>query len=792
MRPLRLVLEGFSGFRTRTEVDFSDVELAAFVGPTGSGKSSIIDGITFALYGSVPRYGDDRLVAPVIHQLSQEARAFLDFEVMDRRYTVARVVVRTRTGATTREARLEEGESVLASGPKEVTAEVSSLLGLTFEQFTKTVVLPQGKFADFLHDQPGNRQALLRKLLDLEVYSRMGAAARQRANDAQSRTELLAGELERSADLTETELAAVDERATEIDEARKAAKELHREHATVVAALHEVSSQAKTLDDAIGSLARIEVPDGVADLDSHIDAAGAALASAVSAQQAAVEAQERAQHDVDEGPEAAESQRLLDAHRRVEQLEAELPPLAEAATVHRARADEAAATLRAAREAEAEARAELDRARDQAGLAGVVARLRVGDACPVCQQEVRSLPDHDPDEELKAASDRHDAAVAARAKAEKTADAASKEATRSEAALTHKDEELERQRSALVGAPPVDALERQIEEAQRLQVALKQAASAVREAHEEHRRASKRVEDLRGRGDAARAGLGRARDSVSSLSPPEPGGRSLLEDWQHLVDWAEAHSTELTQQRARLAEKADDLAARLKDLAASAVTLCAPFDVDPELDGLTERLATAAERSRSEAARYRERLEERARLERQKTELAERESVSRELANLLSAKQFERWLLVEAMEDLGERASERLVELSGGQYSLQAEEDRFTVRDRHNGDDVRDVRTLSGGETFLTSLSLALALAEGIRDMSSEDSPALGSVFLDEGFGTLDPEALDVVAGAIEDLGASGRMVGIVTHIRELAERMPVRFEVHKDSDGSHVERVEV
>ena len=109
-----------------------------------------------------------------------------------------------------------------------------------------------------------------------------------------------------------------------------------------------------------------------------------------------------------------------------------------------------------------------------------------------------------------------------------------------------------------------------------------------------------------------------------------------------------------------------------------------------------------------------------------------------------------------------------------------------------NADEVRDARTLSGGETFLASLSLALALADSVGELAPDESPRLESIFLDEGFGTLDPETLDVVASAIEELGASGRMVTIVTHIRELADRMPVRFEVSKNGTSSTVERVEI
>lgn len=158
---------------------------------------------------------------------------------------------------------------------------------------------------------------------------------------------------------------------------------------------------------------------------------------------------------------------------------------------------------------------------------------------------------------------------------------------------------------------------------------------------------------------------------------------------------------------------------------------------------------------------------------------------------LLKSSGFEQWLMEEVVQALVERASERLLELSGGQYSIESEDMDFEVRDHRNGDELRDARTLSGGETFLASLALALALADSLHAMAPEGTPELESLFLDEGFGTLDPETLDVVAAAIEELGASGRMVGIITHIRELAERMPVRFEVTKEATSSVVARVE-
>ena len=83
-------------------------------------------------------------------------------------------------------------------------------------------------------------------------------------------------------------------------------------------------------------------------------------------------------------------------------------------------------------------------------------------------------------------------------------------------------------------------------------------------------------------------------------------------------------------------------------------------------------------------------------------------------------------------------------------------------------------------------------LSAATAELAPDGAPEIESIFLDEGFGTLDPQTLDTVASAIEELGASGRMVGIVTHIRELADRMPVRLEVTKTGGSSRVERVEV
>ena len=135
------------------------------------------------------------------------------------------------------------------------------------------------------------------------------------------------------------------------------------------------------------------------------------------------------------------------------------------------------------------------------------------------------------------------------------------------------------------------------------------------------------------------------------------------------------------------------------------------------------------------------------------------------------------------------RASATLYELSSGQYSLRSSaEDEFVVVDHRNADETRSVRTLSGGETFQASLALALALSDQLAELSAAGGAKLDAIFLDEGFGTLDADTLETVAGTIESLGTSGRMVGIVTHVPALAERVPVRFRVSRTERGAQVD----
>ncbi len=290
MRPVELEIVGFTAYRDETTIDFRNADLFALTGPTGSGKSSIVDAIVFALYGSVPRYGDRRAVEPVITLGKNEARIQFDFTVGDDAYRVARVVRRTKGGgATTAEARLEHGRVTLASGADEVTKKVEELLGLAYEHFIKAVVLPQGEFARFLHDKPRERQELLRELLDLRVYRRIRDLANERKSVADR---LLAGH-QREVDLL-AERAGGDEdaasrRVSELERLRDTIARIRTQVASIDEQLKDATKQIADEEAAMSALA-IRSPDGLDELVGRISDADTAVDKAKSAMVKASEA----------------------------------------------------------------------------------------------------------------------------------------------------------------------------------------------------------------------------------------------------------------------------------------------------------------------------------------------------------------------------------------------------------------------------------------------------------------------------------------------------------------------
>nr|WP_290694614.1 SMC family ATPase [Halomonas sp. UBA3074] len=156
---------------------------------------------------------------------------------------------------------------------------------------------------------------------------------------------------------------------------------------------------------------------------------------------------------------------------------------------------------------------------------------------------------------------------------------------------------------------------------------------------------------------------------------------------------------------------------------------------------------------------------------------------------------LQRFVLGVLLDDVLIQASERLVRMSRGRYQLVRREDptkgnkasglELDVADTYTGKN-RSVATLSGGESFMAALSLALGLSDVVQAYAG--GIQLDTLFIDEGFGSLDQDALDQAINMLSELQMGGRMIGVISHVSELKEQMPVRIEVSASRHGSSVE----
>jgi exonuclease SbcC len=804
VRPLRLTVEGFTSFRDRTDVDFSGLDLFAITGPTGAGKSSLIDALVFALYGQVPRVGDD--YKQLVSHGSERLSVLLEFAVGRERYRVVRTARRDRASQQRLERITAGAQEPIADRAREIRAEVDRILGLDYDGFTRSVVLPQGQFDAFLKGKPEERRKILSRLLNLSVYERMQQLANQRATAARNEADFIRRQLE--TDFASATVEALAEKRAALSAAESAAAAAE----AAVRALGEavaLAQQARALARERGGL------DADHEAEARRLASARATLEGAGRTKAALEAEHRAlaalrdEHAFDDGRYAA----LLAAKPRAEQLVAlqQGAERAERAAADKRQALEAARAAVAAdegalpalevaeaeaREGERAAREEKDRAHRAHAAVALRQGLSPGDPCPVCAQPVTSVP-----REKEPALDGIEAALV---KAEAAARAAQERLQRARVAVEQKRaraEGLERERA-------------QAEEAE------SEARAAV----------------ARGRADLAAAGLESGLDAAAlvkslavEMAALETARRSRAEAEAKLRE-AEQKLAKLESEVAAAAAQRDVLEARIEEIEAKR------SGVEDALEKARHALGRQAARDGwirllpPPAGRDEAEVVESLRAERQKeataaharvatleqgvaategalvraAELAETRAglekdaaLAKTLADHLKAHELVAWIQEEALARLAEAGSRHLRTLSQGRYSLRlgtgaeeaaarADQDFFVV-DAWNGDAVRSVRTLSGGETFLASLALALALAESLAELGAESraGDALESLFLDEGFGTLDSETLDTVVSALDALHGGERMVGIVTHVRELAERLPARLEVRRQGGTS-------
>jgi len=374
--------------------------------------------------------------------------------------------------------------------------------------------------------------------------------------------------------------------------------------------------------------------------------------------------------------------------------------------------------------------------------------------------------------ELRGAAAGHtiESAEAARDEAKRRLDAATAASSRGAELRARRDElttrlaghdaELERLRAACDAANSARA---------GAKAALEQAQKAVAEALGGHPSVAERVEAVRRSSRAVRAAAARRDEHDRAVASVDA---TLAEP---AVREAPAEPVDLEQ-----AALALDAAAQQRDAALGArATLAA-------------HLATA------------EALHASARSAHERTaELADRFEVVQRLANTVhglppnsKAMRLESFVLAAELEEIVLAANARLRQMSGGRYLLEHSDERaargaqsglgLAILDQHTGV-ARPTQSLSGGETFLASLALALGLAEVVTGRAG--GITLDTLFIDEGFGSLDSETLEIAMGTLDSLRAGGRTIGLISHVEAMKEQIPARLQVDVADGGWSVIR---
>ncbi|WP_018465647.1 AAA family ATPase [Calidithermus timidus] len=508
-----------------------------------------------------------------------------------------------------------------------------------------------------------------------------------------------------------------------------------------------------------------------------------------------------------EGELAQEQSRLEERQAEKTRLEADLERLKEegqeAAKLH------------------AQAKAALEQAQQKAGVLAHRHLLRAGEACPLCEQTVtvlpppRELPDLERlGLELARAEQRlqelRNAFQEKRGSLKVLAQSLPEEQERLLAPLRERErlaDELRQLRSGLFGSPEALADERirmlaglaeEIRQATggegvgRFKVGLQKRVAELQAAQERLAEAEARLVEaerqLAAQGQVLQErqrALGRLETSLASLLS-ETGFDGLEAVRAARLSAAERQAL---QQRRQEHERegvliAEGLRRLERELEGLKPVDEATVRLQREALETLRRQARAAhgraEGLKADLKRAEDQLRRRRELEAQQAGLVREVDVWERLERDLRGDRFQDFLLERYQSGLLQRASELMNELSQGRYAFRLEDSEYAVEDRWT-ESVRTVRTLSGGESFLASLSLALSLSEHLS------KGRMGALFLDEGFGTLDAETLEQVAGVLEALPTRGRLVGVVTHVEALAERLPARLRVEKSPAGSRL-----
>lgn len=899
MRLHSLRFAGIGPFRESQEINFDQLAASGLFlidGPTGAGKTTVIDAIVFALYGDVSgRDAADSRLRSDFCAPGEPSFVECEFSVGDRRVSLRRTPkferLKARGGGTTTAPASQtlsemDGTGVVRAEltqASEIGAHISNLLGMSAQQFRQLVVLPQGEFAGLLRMKPAERFSALGPLLGDEFFRRLQLDLEKAGSDARGervvaseavrsagdalrgalgdldfdavRTELevvidsngsergaaaqtilswltqrsvaLANELaerQAAADAAREELARVDSylaARTAVDQAQSeragAIERLdHQDQGVDSAQARERISQ---LDQSRGSLKQwvlweredqareAEQRQAVAEVQT-LSAAVEQLSSSLSSLPVERQRQEQTLNAV--AALAGASEQLLKnleaLGRNAEQAQ-ELILLETAIAKAASAVRQTAVVASKASGAVDEATLRLDEMLDnfsQGRAAALAGALVEGQPCPVCgaidhphpAAAIHELVTDGEIEELRSE-------LKIRAEAAKQAQDALKQAE-SEVAMLELD--ASRMRGALdeidVGLLPkaLDQAQQAVADAADavaqlpgLREALELLATRETTLAEEMRIASNALTAQRTSLELLQAQSARQNAELAEIVGESGSAELLTSHLTTRITLLEAFIA--AEQNVALATSTLPTLAEVQDVDAwvaqtqrQAAETAENLEAQQQASGELRFVAEAARRPVKE---FQDALNELERITAQSASviaLGDAVSAARGGINVRHMT-LQSYAVQRRFESVLSAASIHLARMSAGKYTLELDDEArgnaqaglgIKVRDEWTGQ-ARDPRSLSGGETFYAALALALGLADVVRDEAGGSQ--LETLFVDEGFGSLDQDSLQLVLDQLDLLRSGGRIVGVVSHVTEMKEWVQQRVEVSVGPD---------
>ncbi len=858
MRPVYLEFCGINSFSERAEVDFNSLlEFGIFgiFGDTGSGKSTVLDCIGFALYGAVSRSRTGS-IADVINYKADRAFVNFEFEITyegsRRRFRVEREVKRKNAVQSVKVyEQVENGAQLaLSEGVRESNALLEKIVGLEQRDFEKCIALPQGEFAQFVRAQRSDRLKLVSRLFDLEEYGeRLIKKVNARFSLSMKEYEILSARLEPYAEITEANVKALKEECGTLaaeDERLKNALQTARAEEQRISVLYEKAAEAQRVNERLTVLDRLR--DEIRILESelaNLERASTAIGAAREKKTAQI-VFERAENKVQQSEKrCAEVGNMVKscATYDFEHADEEIAKLTE----ERARVQFTAGNAKK----RDECLKALQRARTEyASLKDEFAGFRYEEQREKLERELGTLgtgefleyaTEHGKSELLRAEyalfqTELQEVYDSYPETAEKILPLIEKYATLSVgdktdfAAMKEKFAEQEKRRAELNRG--ILDLERRnglyrahLEKLQQLQtegVRLKKefeeyeklcaesgggSLSEIEKRLADKKRERKEKAELSERATNA---LAEAEKILSGDLAARDGAKvALLKAQDRLKDALTAGGFPSEEAALALTEKygdAEKARVRVKDFQTEYAALASrkkelqteniSYGTQENLRSAREKVALLTDEREAVSKRLtlavascedsEEKLVKKRGLEKEHAEVKRRAEVFERLKKLFEGNKFMEFVAEEYLQNVTRNASGRLLSLTDGRYFLRYD-GGFSVGDNFNGGNARGVYTLSGGETFLVSLSLALALS---AEICARSLRPIEFFFLDEGFGTLDERLVDTVMDSLFKLKNENFSIGIISHVEELKHRIDRKLTVRKATEkhGSQIQ----